>query len=200
MRSVSLVVSWFGDDLRCDRCTLRPAVEQAERRRRPDALAGLGHRRAARRRWSAALDGRPVFGGTPGGRLGAAGDRAHEGARAGGDVLSVHPDGHPGGQRAGRSLDRRGRPAARCRGGGASRCAGAGPAGVDRQDRGGGGGGGGVLRAGRGRRTSTLAASTVAYPGPAGVVVPAVHPALRASLRAGRRASMPSASARRCAA
>ena len=28
-KSVSLVVSWFGDDLRCDRCTLRPAVEQA---------------------------------------------------------------------------------------------------------------------------------------------------------------------------
>ena len=28
--SVSLVATWFGDDLRCDRCTLRPKVEQVE--------------------------------------------------------------------------------------------------------------------------------------------------------------------------
>ena len=28
---VSLVVSWFGDDLRCGSCTVRPLVEQAER-------------------------------------------------------------------------------------------------------------------------------------------------------------------------
>ncbi len=61
--SVSLVVSWFGDDLRCDRCTIRPKVEQASVEgsqvwqvsglTRPSAMS-VGQ-----------VDGRPAFGGTP---------------------------------------------------------------------------------------------------------------------------------------
>jgi hypothetical protein len=58
------VVSWFGDDLRCDRCQLRPAVEQREEDGEPMRWSVAGQGRA-----SAALvptvDGRPIFGGTP---------------------------------------------------------------------------------------------------------------------------------------
>jgi len=63
-KAVSLVVSWFGDDLRCGRCTLQPAVEQAEKDGKEMSwrVAGVG-------RFSAKLvsriDGRPTFGGTP---------------------------------------------------------------------------------------------------------------------------------------
>jgi hypothetical protein len=63
-KAVSLVVTWFGDDLRCDRCTLRPAVEQdvEDGAPMPWRVAGLS-------RWTAPMvsrvDGRPVFGGTP---------------------------------------------------------------------------------------------------------------------------------------
>jgi len=62
--SVSLVVSWFGDDLRCGDCRLQPKVEQqeADGEGMPWAVAGLD-------RWSAGLvpqeAGRPVYGGTP---------------------------------------------------------------------------------------------------------------------------------------
>ena len=49
-KSVSLVATWFGDDLRCDRCTLRPAVEQVEDEasRCPGWSPGS---HAVRRRW-----------------------------------------------------------------------------------------------------------------------------------------------------
>ncbi len=62
--SVSLVVSWFGDDLRCARCALRPAVEQKEQdaEEMPWRVAGLGRSGA---KLVSRLDGRPLFGGTP---------------------------------------------------------------------------------------------------------------------------------------
>ena len=62
--SVSLVVSWFGDDLRCGECSLRPKLEQAE-------FDGAGYpwRVSGETRGSAQvvaqLEGRPVYGGTP---------------------------------------------------------------------------------------------------------------------------------------
>lgn len=62
--SVSLVVSWFGDDLRCGRCRLRPMVEQkeADGRQMPWVVSNLD-------RWDAEMvarvDDRPLFGGTP---------------------------------------------------------------------------------------------------------------------------------------
>ncbi len=62
--SVSLVVSWFGDDLRCDRATLRPKVEQADTdaRNMPWVVSGLTRAGA---QLVPMQDGRPVYGGTP---------------------------------------------------------------------------------------------------------------------------------------
>ena len=63
-KSVSLVVSWFGDDLRCDRCAIRPAVEQAEvdGDSMPWAVSGVARAAAP---LVSRLEGRPLFGGTP---------------------------------------------------------------------------------------------------------------------------------------
>ncbi len=62
--SVALVVSWFGDDLRCGECRVRPKVEQTEIDGTP-----MPWRVAGEDRWSAGTvpkaDGRPVYGGTP---------------------------------------------------------------------------------------------------------------------------------------
>ncbi len=62
--AVSLVVSWFGDDLRCGRCTLRPKVEQGY-----EDGEEISWRVSGRRRDTADVvgrfEGRPVFGGTP---------------------------------------------------------------------------------------------------------------------------------------
>lgn len=64
VKSVSLVVSWFGNDLRCDRCVLQPAVEQAEQDGTPMAwvVSGVGRNSA---KVVNQIEGRPVFGGTP---------------------------------------------------------------------------------------------------------------------------------------
>ncbi len=62
-RSASLVVSWFGDDLRCDRCTLKPRVEQTSADgSQPWIVAGETRGSADP---VSQFDGRPVFGGTP---------------------------------------------------------------------------------------------------------------------------------------
>ncbi len=62
--SVSLIVSWFGNDLRCDACTLRPKVEQttSDPSGMPWVVSGLA--RAAAQRVPL-LEGRPLYGGTP---------------------------------------------------------------------------------------------------------------------------------------
>ena len=62
--SVSLVVSWFGNDLRCDRCELRPAVEQSIQDGTPMHWKVSGTSRSAAKVISQ-IDGRPIFGGTP---------------------------------------------------------------------------------------------------------------------------------------
>ena len=63
-KSVSIVVSWFGTDLRLGHCTLSPGVETHERVTTPDIWSAGGKNRA-----SATLisrrDGSPVYGGTP---------------------------------------------------------------------------------------------------------------------------------------
>ncbi|SNX69043.1 putative tail protein [Cereibacter ovatus] len=63
-RSVSLVVSWFGNDLRCGSCEIRPKVEQVkfDAARMPWRVSGVA-RVAAQP--IARVDGRPVYGGTP---------------------------------------------------------------------------------------------------------------------------------------
>ncbi|MBR9838580.1 MAG: host specificity protein [Rhodobacteraceae bacterium] len=64
-RAVSLVVSWFGDDLRCGSCTIRPKIEQNEF----EAKNGMAWRVSDLTRDEALLvprqDNRPVYGGTP---------------------------------------------------------------------------------------------------------------------------------------
>lgn len=62
--SVSLVVSWFGDDLRAGQCRVEPKVETAS-----EEGQGMAWRSGGIARGGAAevakLDGRPVYGGTP---------------------------------------------------------------------------------------------------------------------------------------
>ncbi|MFN7051898.1 MAG: glycoside hydrolase TIM-barrel-like domain-containing protein, partial [Gemmobacter sp.] len=62
--SVSLVVSWFGDDLRCGQCQIRPKVEQAQLEGAGMAwhVAGLKREDAVE---VARVDGRQIYGGTP---------------------------------------------------------------------------------------------------------------------------------------
>jgi hypothetical protein len=62
VRSVSLVISWFGDDLRCDRCTLRPAVEQAGEDGQPMRWVVSGQGRAGARGGSPAEGMRIIWG------------------------------------------------------------------------------------------------------------------------------------------
>ena len=62
--AVSLIVSWFGDDLRCGNCTVRPKVEQKQR----DGV-GMPWRAGGISRGQALevpkVDGASIYGGTP---------------------------------------------------------------------------------------------------------------------------------------
>jgi hypothetical protein len=62
--SVSLVVAWFGDDLRSGQCTIRPKVEAHDRRTAPLSwqAAGLSREQAL---LVSTVDGRPAYGGSP---------------------------------------------------------------------------------------------------------------------------------------
>ncbi len=62
--STSLIVSWFGNDLRCGDCTVRPRVEQTmeDAPRMPWRVAGRVRSNAGT---VPKLEGRPVYGGTP---------------------------------------------------------------------------------------------------------------------------------------
>lgn len=63
-KATSLVVSWFGDDLRCAHCTLSPKVEHklAESEKMPWSVSGLSRQSAQE---VVKVDSRPVYGGTP---------------------------------------------------------------------------------------------------------------------------------------
>ena len=63
--AVSLVVSWFGTDLRCGQCQVRPGIEEAGRTASPEpwSVAGLNSTTAVP--VSVDGEGRPNFGGTP---------------------------------------------------------------------------------------------------------------------------------------
>ncbi|MCL4188155.1 MAG: glycoside hydrolase TIM-barrel-like domain-containing protein [Rhodobacteraceae bacterium] len=62
--SVALVVSWFGDDLRCGECRIRPKVERADGEGQGMIWRVGGMTRAAAE-VVAEVGGRPVYGGTP---------------------------------------------------------------------------------------------------------------------------------------
>lgn len=62
--ATSLVVSWFGDDLRCGKCSIRPRVEKKafEGANMPWTVAGVNRLQAQE---MPLQDGRPIYGGTP---------------------------------------------------------------------------------------------------------------------------------------
>ena len=64
LQAASLVVSWFGDDLRCASCTIRPKVENPafDSDGMPWSVSGLARENA---QVIVQEDGRPVYGGTP---------------------------------------------------------------------------------------------------------------------------------------
>lgn len=85
--AATLVVSWFGDDLRCGECNLRPKVERVEREGRPQIwrAGGIGRGQAQTVPW---LNDRPLYGGTP------ADDSVVEAIRAikaGGQEVTFYP-------------------------------------------------------------------------------------------------------------
>lgn len=63
-KSASLVVSWFGNDLRCGNCQVVPKVERAEYEssNMPWSVSGATRAGAGQ---IAQTDGRPIYGGTP---------------------------------------------------------------------------------------------------------------------------------------
>jgi hypothetical protein len=63
--AVSLVVSWFGSDLRCGRCRVEPKAEAADRSAEPVAWEVCGLTADTARLVSRDPEGRPIFGGTP---------------------------------------------------------------------------------------------------------------------------------------
>lgn len=63
-QAVSLIVSWFGTDLRAGNCQLKPGVERTAKETTPLAWGVAGVNRAGAYVVSA-KDGRPAYGGTP---------------------------------------------------------------------------------------------------------------------------------------
>ncbi|MEL6736382.1 MAG: hypothetical protein AAFO98_10990, partial [Pseudomonadota bacterium] len=85
LEQVTLIVSWFGDDLRAGNCTVAPRVETPLRKLQsgePWSVAGLSRAQA---RLVSQKDGRPVYGGTPsdGGVLRAIAEIKRRGLRVG---------------------------------------------------------------------------------------------------------------------
>ncbi len=64
LEAASLVVAWFGDDLRCGNLQLRPGVENTTKLTEPDAWWVAGLARSAAHVVSTS-DGKPAYGGTP---------------------------------------------------------------------------------------------------------------------------------------
>lgn len=65
LEHVALVVSWFGDDLRCGHCSIRPKTVSADREIRDADWVVSGVDRAGAQSVTQALGG-PAYGGTPG--------------------------------------------------------------------------------------------------------------------------------------
>ncbi|MGB0498714.1 MAG: baseplate multidomain protein megatron, partial [Rubricella sp.] len=65
VESVSLVVAWFGNDLRVADCTIRPGVEVSAKTTSPQTWSVNGVSRAAAHLVSRDDQDRPVYGGTP---------------------------------------------------------------------------------------------------------------------------------------
>lgn len=64
LKRVSLVVGWFGDDLRAGHCRVRPGVERRDKVTEPQAWSAAGLDRSSAHLISE-HDGAPAYGGTP---------------------------------------------------------------------------------------------------------------------------------------
>jgi len=64
LRKASLVVSWFGDDLRAGQCTIAPRVEAQDKVVSGETWSVAGVVRALAKQ-SSRINGRPAYGGTP---------------------------------------------------------------------------------------------------------------------------------------
>jgi hypothetical protein len=65
VESVSLVVAWFGDDLRAGHCRIRPGVEVNAKSTTPENWSVNGVARSSAHLVSRDNQGRPAYGGTP---------------------------------------------------------------------------------------------------------------------------------------
>ena len=65
VESVSLVVAWFGDDLRAGHCRIRPGVEVGAKTTTPENWSVNGVGRGSAHLVSRDAQGRPAYGGTP---------------------------------------------------------------------------------------------------------------------------------------
>lgn len=63
-RSVQLIVAWFGTDLRCSVCEIRPGVETRDKQTEPVRWSVAGQSRASAHLVSQ-IEGRPAYGGSP---------------------------------------------------------------------------------------------------------------------------------------
>ncbi len=63
--SVNVTLAWFGDDLRCGNCTVKPGVETAEKITLPRNWAAGGCDRSSAHLISQDDEGKPAYGGTP---------------------------------------------------------------------------------------------------------------------------------------
>ena len=64
LERVAIVVAWFGTDLRCGQCRVRPSIDNREKSTSGGTWAVAGETRATARLVTM-VDGRPAFGGTP---------------------------------------------------------------------------------------------------------------------------------------
>lgn len=62
--AVSLVVGWFGNDLRCAECAIQPGVESGDKTTHPETWSVNGIARGVAHAVSQ-VDGKPAYGGTP---------------------------------------------------------------------------------------------------------------------------------------
>ena len=88
LRSVAVIVSWFGDDLRCGSCTLNPRVEQRQAEGEPMAWSVAGVEREEAVLVPTDDEARPIYGGTP---ADAAVVEAIRAVRSGGQEAMFYP-------------------------------------------------------------------------------------------------------------
>ena len=183
-RASSLVVSWFGTDLRIGHCEMKPGVEVNDKGTEPYAWSVSGITRETAYVVSQS-SGRPAYGGTPSDRGGDLGDSGPQGARLRRHLLSLYLHGCAGGEFSAQPLFGGYRPAAYpWRGRITCDPVPGEPGTVDKTGACATQVAAFVGEAGPSDFTSKVTTVPIAAPR---MVVPPLHPALRSSVRGGRR-------------